>query len=281
MTTGRLRVAAAQAASVPGDVPANVATAVALTRVAADRGARVVVLPELFLTGYDETVWKPEHSLDLDDDVPAPLAPLAQVARERAVVVVASGAVRRVSTSSTAPDRHTLSVVVAAPDGSITAPYDKQHLSGSEGDFFAPGDHGATLVVDGWDLGLGICYDGCFPEHAAAAAAGGATAYLCPAAYFVGAEHRRDLYYAARALDNGIYTVLAGLTGACGSWKFSGGSAVYDPEGRPVGRVGAEDPAVVVADLDPAEVERVQELNPVSRDRLDSLGVRRRVILDA
>ncbi len=272
MTAGRLRVAAAQAASVPGDVAANVATAVALVREAADRGARVVVLPELFLTGYDEAVWKPEHSLDLDD--PA-LVPLGEVARERSVVVVASGAVRR------GLDRHTLSVVVAAPDGTVTAPYDKQHLSGSEGDFFTAGDHGATLVVDGWDLGLGICYDGCFPEHAAAAAAGGATAYLCPAAYFAGAEHRRDLYYAARALDNGIYTVLAGLTGSCGSWEFSGGSAVYDPEGRPLAKAGADDPAVVVADLDPAEVVRVQELNPVARDRLDSLGVRQRVILDA
>ena len=286
MTPGHLRVAAAQAASVPGDVTANVATAVALTRDAADRGARVVVLPELFLTGYDEAVWTPEHSLDLDpstgsghrDDA---LAPLGEVARERSVVLVASGAVRRVSTSPSARDRHTLSVVVAAPDGSVTAPYDKQHLSGSEGDFFAPGDHGATLVVDGWDLGLGICYDGCFPEHAAAAAAGGATAYLCPAAYFVGAEHRRDLYYAARALDNGIYTVLSSLTGRCGAWAFSGGSAIYDPEGRALDKVGAEDPAVVVADLDPAEVVRVQELNPVSRDRLDSLGIRQRVILDA
>ena len=293
MTAGHLRVAAAQAASVPGDVPANVATAVALTRDAADRGARVVVLPELFLTGYDEAVWKPEHSLDLDpstgsghrDDA---LAPLGEVARERSVVVVASGAVRRgldgldqPRSGSTARDRHTLSVVVAAPDGSVTAPYDKQHLSGSEGDFFSAGDHGATLVVDGWELGLGICYDGCFPEHAAAAAAGGATAYLCPAAYFVGAEHRRDLYYAARALDNGIYTVLSSLTGPCGAWEFSGGSAVYDPEGRALGRAGAESPALVVADLDPAEVARVQAMNPIAADRLDSLGGRNRVILDA
>ena len=266
-------MAAAQAASVPGDVAANVATAVALVGDAADRGARVVVLPELFLTGYDEAVWTPEHSLDLDDDRAGPAG------RGRPGAVGRRGGERRRTTGPRTGD--TLSVVVAAPDGTVTAPYDKQHLSGSEGDFFAPGDHGATLVVDGWDLGLGICYDGCFPEHAASAAAGGATAYLCPAAYFVGAEHRRDLYYAARALDNGIYTVLSSLTGPCGAWAFSGGSAVYDPEGRPLAKVGPESPALAVADLDPAEVLRVQELNPVSRDRLDSLGVRQRVILDA
>ena len=274
MTPSRtLRVAAAQGSSVAGDVGANVATAVRLVATAADRDARVVVLPELFLTGYASSVWRHEAGLDLDDPR---LAPLADIAADRGVVVVTSGAVRR------ALDETTLSVVLVDATGTVSAPYDKQHLCGEERDFFAPGDHGATVVVDGWDLGLGICYDGCFPEHAAAATAGGAAAYLCPAAYFTGSEHRRDLYYAARAIDNGIYVVLSGLTGRCGDRDFCGGSAVYDPEGRPVARAGAEDPAVVVADLDPTDVARVQgEVNPVARDRLDGLGPRDRVILDA
>ena len=59
MTAGHLRVAAAQADSVPGDVAANVATPLPSSDAAA-RGARVVVLPELFLTGYDYAVWTPE-----------------------------------------------------------------------------------------------------------------------------------------------------------------------------------------------------------------------------
>jgi predicted amidohydrolase len=273
---GGLRLAAAQAASVPGDLAANVATAVSLVRDAADQGARVVVLPELFLTGYDESVWTHDVSLDL---VPSTgsgrrelLTPLSEVARYRSVVVVVGAAVRR------APDRSTLSVLVVDPQGEVTAPYDKQHLSGPERDFFAPGDHGATIVVDGWDLALGVCYDGCFPEHALAATAGGASAYLVPAAYYVGAEHRRDVYYAARALDNGIYVAFAGLTGTCGTGSFSGGTAVYDPEGRPVRRLGPE-PGVVVADLDADEVARVQREHPMAADRRDSLGPRTRVVL--
>jgi len=68
VTAGVLRVAAAQAVAVPGDVAANVATAVELVTEAADRGARVVVLPELFLTGYDPSVWDHDASLVLDDD---------------------------------------------------------------------------------------------------------------------------------------------------------------------------------------------------------------------
>jgi 5-aminopentanamidase len=267
-----LRVATAQDVSVPGDVAANVATAVRHLARAAERAARVLVLPELFLTGYDPHVWSHDEALSLDDER---LDPLREAARRHVVVVVTSAAVRR------ALDATTLSGIVVAPDGELTAPYDKQHLAGPEVGFFTPGDHGATIVVDGWELGLGICYDGCFPEHAASAASAGATAYLCPAAYYVGSEHRRDVYYAARALDNGIYVVLSGLTGRCGDEEFNGGSAVYDPEGRPVGdpgRLGTE-PGLVVADLDPAEIDRVRALNPVGADRRDSLGPRQRLVL--
>jgi 5-aminopentanamidase len=267
VTPGPLRVAAAQAESVSGDVDANVATAVSVIESAADNGARLVVLPELFLTGYDPDAWgsDPGSVVTLDD---SRLQPLSQTARGRSVVVVAGAAVRR------AADRHTLSLLVVDATGEVTAPYDKQHMFDAERGFFTPGDHGATITVDGWPIGLGICYDGCFPEHAAAAATDGALAYLCPSAYYVGSEHRRDLYYAARALDNGVYVVFSGLTGRCGGYAFNGGSAVYDPEGRPVDRVGDEAPAVAYADLDAAEVARVQELNPIGRDRLTGLGQR-------
>ncbi len=260
-----LRVAAAQARSVPGDLTTNVATAVSSVTAAADRGARLVVLPELFLTGYDPDAWNHDASLLLDD--PA-LGPLRETATARSVVVVAGAAVRR------ALDESTLSALVFDPGGGAQAVYDKQHLSGPERDFFTAGAGGTTLVVDGWRLGIGICYDACFPEHAAAAADDGASAYLCPAAYYVGAEHRRDLRHAARALDNGIYVVLAGLTGPCGSGVFSGGSAVYDPEGHPLDRAGDESPALVVADLEAAVVSVAQAVNPVAADRLPSPGPR-------
>jgi predicted amidohydrolase len=261
-----MRVAAAQAESVTGDVAANVATAVSLVRRAADGGARVVVLPELFLTGYDPDGWSADTCLTPDDER---LRPLREETARAGAVVVAGAAVRREAGNH-------LSLLVVDGEGDVTAPYDKQHLTDEEKGFFTPGRGGASLVVDGWELGLGVCFDGCFPEHAAAAARDGAAAYLCPSAYYAGSEHRRDLYYAARALDNGIYVVFAGLTGRCGGREFNGGSAVYDPEGRPLDRVGAESPAVAFADLDRAEVVRVQELNPILRDRLGSLGERTR-----
>jgi predicted amidohydrolase len=257
-----LTVAAAQAEAVAGDLAGNVRTAAGLVREAADRGARVVVLPEAYLTGYDLDVFGgPLPSL-----VDLPLDGLREAARDTGAVVVASSALADEGVA-------TLSSVVVHPDGAVDVPYDKQHLDGDEARYFTPGDHGASIRVDGVELGLSICYDGCFPEHARAAAEDGAAGYLSSAAYFAGAEHRRDLYYAARAVENGMYVVFAGLTGRCGSRDFSGGSAVYDPEGRPLVRLGTE-PGVAVADLDTEIVESTRVQHTMLADHRDSLGER-------
>ena len=68
-----------------------------------------------------------------------------------------------------ADDARLLAVLAFAPSGDVRTAYAKQHLWDAERGIFTPGEHGATFVLDGWDLGLGICYDGCFPEHARAA----------------------------------------------------------------------------------------------------------------
>jgi predicted amidohydrolase len=174
--------------------------------------------------------------------------------------------------------RRTLSVVGFSPAGAASVVYSKQHLWEAEQRIFSPGDSGASVEIDSWPIGIGVCYDGCFPEHARAASDAGALAYACPSAYLVGSEHRRDVYYAARALDNGIYAVMAGLVGRCGAQEFSGGTAVYDPQGRAIARVDAGS-GLAIADLDPEAVAEARRLNPFDRDRPASLGGRTTLVL--
>lgn len=263
-----LRVAAAQAVSVAGDVRANVDTAARLTSQATDQGARLVLLPEAFLTGYDHGAFA--GPLPSSDDLDgAWLDPLREAAAETDCIVVASTGLDRGAAKA-------LSLLVIRPSGAVSAPYDKQHLFDAEQKFFLAGEHGASITVEGIELGLSICYDGCFPEHARAAADDGALGYLNPSAYFPGSAHRRDLYAAARALDNGMYVVFSGLTGECGRFEFIGGSAIYDPEGRPLARMDREE-GVVVADLDPAVVHATREAHRMSHDHLPTLGPRMRL----
>ncbi len=272
MSLAPLRVAAVQDSSVAGDVPANAEAAAGWALLAGQAGASVAVLPELFLSGYDPATLR-ERPDDCDvaaDD--SRLQPLRNAARDGAVAVLVGGSVRQ------SDGARTLSLLLVRTDGSVTVPYSKQHLWDEERAIFTAGSKGATLQTAGWDLGLGICYDGCFPEHARAATEAGALAYLCPSAYVVGSEHRRDLYYAARAIDNGVYVVFAGLSGRCGSLDFSGGTAIYDPQGRPVDRV-TEERGMIVADLDAAAIDEARRINPYDRDRVAGLGVRSVVTL--
>ena len=269
MTLSPLRVAVAQAAAVAGDVATNSGTAARLVDAVAELGASVVVLPELFLPGYDIATLAADPGCDITDLDDARLDPLREASASGGVVALVGASVRR-------SGRRTIAVL-AVVDGRVCHAYDKQHLWGDEASVFSPGHGGATVRVAGWPLGLGICYDGCFPEHARAAADDGALAYLAPAAYLVGSDHRRDLYYRARALDNGLYVAVAGLVGACGDCEFSGGSAVYDPEGRPVIRVAAGE-GVEVAELDPDVVKAVRKAHTMGRDRLAGLGERTELV---
>jgi predicted amidohydrolase len=273
---GPLSVAAVQAEPVPGDLAANAVTAARLVGAAADAGAAVVVLPELFLPAYHPpTLREQPERTDLaaagDGAVADPrLDPLRLAARDRECVIVVGAAVRH-------PDgRRTCSILLVDRGGSVAAVYDKQHLWGpDERALFTPGRRGATVTVDGWRLGLGVCYDGCFPEHGRAAAADGTHAYLCPSGYVCGSEHRRDVYYRARALDNTMYVVFANSVGGAAPWRFNGGAAVYDPEGRPLDRAPDEGEAVVVARLDPADLSRVRAEHTMLADRLADQGAAR------
>ena len=258
-----LQVAVVQETAVPGDVAANVATAADRVREAAATGARLVALPETFTTSWDLDAF--DGPLPTLDDT-AWLAPAQAAVEETGAVLVLNSPLARAG-------RRTITSVVVAPGKEPVAAYDKQHLYPPERQRFAPGDHGATIEIEGIRVALSVCYDANFPEHAAAAAADGAILYLNTGAYFPGGGHRRDLHYAARALDNSMYVAFAGLVG--GPLGLIGGSAVYDPLGRPVQRLDDATSGVVVATIDPAEVVRVRDEQRMWADHREDLGPRR------
>ncbi|WP_117214199.1 carbon-nitrogen hydrolase family protein [Allorhizocola rhizosphaerae] len=261
-----LTVAAVQATPTPGDITGNTATAARLARQAADTGARLAVLPELFLSAYHPPALRADPGCFLTPDDPR-LDPLRTVG----ITIVVGAPVRH-------PDgRHTCSALLIDPTGTATVAYDKQNLWGpDENELFTPGDAGATVTLDAWRLGLGICYDGCFPEHGRAAARDGAHAYLAPSGYLAGSQHRRDLYYRARALDNTMYVVFANNVGGEPPWSFNGGAAIHDPQGRTLAQAPDHGEAVVTATFDPEVLEQTRAAHTMLTDSGRDPGTARR-----
>lgn len=257
-----LRVAAVQAAAVPGDLGANLAAAVTWIEEAADRGAELVVFPEAFTTGYGEEIFVGQlPSADL-----AWCAPV-QAAVDRARVVVF------LCTPLDHGTHRTLSTVVLRPGHVPVAAYDKQHLDEAEQQLFAPGDHGTTILIKDVNVAISICYDASFPEHAAQAAEDGADLYVNSGAYFPSGEHRRDLHHASRALDNGLYVVYSGLTG--GPHRFIGGTGAFDPEGRLLEQLPEGEEGLVLVDVDRIRIAQIRVEQRMWLYRRSSLGRRR------
>lgn len=252
-----LTVAAGQFASA-GDVEADIATVV--RAIAAAPGADLLVMPELFLGGYR----MPPIVVGEQDPRLQPIEAAA----------AAAGMVVLVGACLDGPRGFTISTL-AFGRGAPERVYDKQNPCDAENEHVVPG--GASVIIDvrGWAVGLSICYDGCFPEHARAAALAGAEVYAASVAYFAGSAHRREIYYRARALENGMYAVVSGLTGEVAGAEFDGGSAVYDPEGRVVAQVDGGE-GVAMATLDRPLVKATRARHTMLADVREPAPVVRR-----
>ncbi|KTS00542.1 amidohydrolase [Microbacterium testaceum] len=256
------RIATVQMEAVPSDIDGNVARIARLIVAASAGGADLVLFPEAAVTGYDDGVFAGPLPDLADEEWWAPL----QSAVDR------SGVTAIVNTAIQRDGCRFLGDVILSPGRTPLAAYDKQHLHDSESSVFSPGAHGAFFTLKGLQFALSVCYDANFPEHAAAAARAGAHAYLNSGAYFPGGEHRRDLHYAARALDNGMYVVFSGLVGE--PHDFIGGAAVFDPLGRRI-TVAGEGEHLAFADLDPNIVADARRHQRMWAQRRESLGEHR------
>ncbi|MBB1252596.1 carbon-nitrogen hydrolase family protein [Streptomyces sp. OF3] len=268
MPTVSLRLAVLQAEAIPGDLDGNIRRAARMTSEAARQGARIAVLPELYCCGYDlpTLIATPASEIPLDETghVTDPrLTPLIDEATRTGTLALTGAAVRR-------PDGALVNALLRVdPSGAVTVAYTKQHLwQAEEAKIFSPGTGGEDLVdIDGWRLGLAICYDMSFAAHAGAAALSGAHVYVCASAFVVGAECRAAIYMPARALENTIYSVFANATGGSRNRPSAGASAVYTPFGIPLAAAPTTTEHLLITDLIPSSLTE-------SRSFLHMLGER-------
>jgi predicted amidohydrolase len=230
-----LTVAVAQPVCAHLDVAAN---AEAHAEAVLGAAARLVVFPELSLTGYDLSA----PAVEPGD---AKLAPLVAACRTTGATALAGAPVRDED------GREHIATLAVTGDG-VTVAYRKMWLHGEEFDRFTPGEKPEVLVLDGWKLGLAICFDAAVPQHAADTAALGIDAYVASTLYGPGdaSAARRDGHLAERARTHAIWAVLATSAGPSGTYPdTSGGSGIWAPNGDVLVQAGRDAGAVVGATL--------------------------------
>jgi predicted amidohydrolase len=261
-----MRVAVGQAAAVSGAVPKNVGTAVRLVEQAGERGAVILLLPELFLCGYDlEAIARDPERFTIQADSEE-LGPLRQACHRTKVNVVVGACLSN-------EQGRTNSALIIGDNGSTLAIYDKIHIWTTERPYFTPGTRHVLIEIAGFRVGLAICYDAGFPEHCRALALAGAELVLCPSAFSPGEEeHRYDLYFPMRALENTTYLAVANLVGSAGGQRFFGRSGVFTPSGASLAVAGSCE-EVIVAEISHDQLAAIRrDLRYLEHRRPDTYG---------
>lgn len=227
-------MAVAQPLCVPYDVGQNAVAHAAAVRAAA---ARVVVFPELSLTGYELGA----PALTAQDPR---LIPLAEACAEAGSVALAGAPV-----PGEAGRPH---IAVLAVDGAgITVAYRKLWLGSAEAERFGPGDKPAVLDVDGWRLGLAVCKDVSVPQHQADTAALGIDAYVAGTVMSADERALQDARASRIAASLGTWVAIASFAGATGGGytECAGRSGLWSPDGNPVAQAGEGPGEIAIAQL--------------------------------
>ena len=260
--TRRITLAAVQYA--PGLAADPLGAAEAWIRRAAESGARLILLPELFAGPYfcktqEEPHFRTAHPLTAHP-VLARLAPLAKALK----VTLPLSLFEREG------PHHYNTVVVIGPDGQQKGHYRKSHIPDGPGYqekyYFRPGNTGfRTWAVEDASFGVGICWDQWFPEAARAMALQGAEFLLYPTA--IGAEPQDPTLDTAmrwrramqgHAVANAMPVVAVNRIGDEEGQRFYGTSFICDQSGDIVAELGREEEGVISAsfDLDALAEER-------------------------
>lgn len=240
-----------------GQPQANLAQAREFAAQARDADADLLLLPELWLHGYDlERAWAWGALLGEGG-----FAKMAELARGFGLCIAGS-----------LLERHTGGVsntaVLYGPDGTLLGSYRKIHLFRHmlEARYLAPGDHAALCPTAWGPMGLAICYDLRFPELFRAMALEGALIFLVPAQWPAERLEAWILMARARAAENELVVAACNRVGSDGHVEFPGHSLVVDPWGN-VLEEGDNQERLLIAQVDLREIGEVRGYLTVFQDR--------------
>jgi predicted amidohydrolase len=205
-----------------GDIEANLLHAKPMITSAIKNGSNVILLPELFTTGYDLA-----NSRSLAEKLDGPTVQwMKNISIEHNITLV--GSIIEVG-----EDLPFNTLVVSSPTGLISS-YRKIHLFApmGEADAFNPGTHLTVINISGWKIGLAICFDLRFADMFVDYADQEIDLLLFCAEWPSVRISHWDALLLARAIESQCYVVACNRVGKDLMNDFGGHSQIIAPSGE-------------------------------------------------
>jgi len=262
--------------SCTSDKQQNLQKAVGKVREAAQKGAQIICMQELFTSLYFCDV-EDYDNFQLAEAIPGPSTDeLSKLAAELKVVIIASLFEKRAQGVY-----HNTTAILDA-DGAYLGKYRKMHIPDDPGFYekfyFTPGDLGYKVFQTEYaKIGVLICWDQWYPEAARITALMGAEILFYPTA--IGWATTQDnatnteQYNAwqtiqrSHSVANGVHVVSVNRVGQEGELKFWGGSFISNPFGSVLYQASHTDEEVIVQEIDTAKTDYYRTHWPFMRDR--------------
>lgn len=223
---------------------------------AAGQGAKLIIFPELFLSGYN-----------IGDAV----IDLAESARGQAIRK-ASDIARKthIALIYGYPERFEKSVYNAAilidHNGHTLANYRKTHLFGNhEKHLFQAGDALVVAELEGLKIGILICYDIEFPEAVRTLVFAKAEFIAVPTALMKPYCRIAETVVPTRAYESQVFVAYVNRCGSEGDLIYCGNSCIVGPDGEDVVRAGTKE-GIFIADIDATAIASARKNNPILAD---------------
>lgn len=236
-----------------GKVRENIASARKLIADAKEKAADMVLLPELWATGYD-LINLADYAYPLGEGL---FAETAEIARENQLYIAGS-----LISRDKGKLKNTASLY--SPQGKLIGSYSKTHLFPlmNEDEYFAPGEALSIAGTPFGKIGFAVCFDLRFPELFRSYALASADLILLPAEWPRDRIAHFELLLKARAVENQYFVAGVNTVGKIGKFYFPGCSQIIAPDGEQLVRLG-DSPGVAVAEINLGRIKEVRESLPV------------------
>ena len=253
------------------DIEDNLKKAAEFTRMAAEKGARLVCLPELFTTPWFPSEINVEHkALAEAEDGPAVTA-MRELSKELGIVLIAP--IFEVDPHNDKGETRFNTAFVLGPEGELIGRYRKVHVPAlplwEERTYFSGGDLGFPIFETPFaKVGVLLGWDAFFPEAFRELALGGAEVVFLPTgSAFAHSRAKWERAAAASAHANGLYVFRVNRVGKESDLEFYGGSFCAGPDGEFAVKPAGSAEGVVLAECDPAVISTVRKEWVFLRDR--------------